>query len=168
MYKKTLKHQNRNAKLIMWLLFVCGIFLFFFAGNGKLPYPSVAQTISVIMICIAVYIAVSFVLKALTVEVFFPSGALSDSNIKPEFAVFEQRGMKNVKVCQISLSDVSLIEKITPQNKDAYKQHSKGAQRYKYNTVFLQAEFIHILTRDNLSILVTYDESLFVELSKYL
>lgn len=168
MYKKTLKTENRNAKLIMWLLFVCGIFLFFFAGNGKLPYPSIAQSAAIIMICIAIYIAVSFVLKEFTVDVFFPDNALADEHIKPDFAIYEQRGAKKIKVCHISLSDVKIFEKITPENKELYKQHAKGAQKYKYNTAFLQAEFIHILTRDDISILVTYDEGLFVELGKYL
>ena len=168
MYKKTLKHQNRNAKLIMWLLFVCGIFLFLFAGNGKLPYPAIAQTISVIMICIAVYIAVAFVLREFTVDVFFSDNALSNEHIKPDFAIYEQKGAKRIKVCHISLSDVKILEKITPENKAIYKEHSKGAEKYKYNTAFLQAEFIHILTHDNISLLITYDEGLYIELNKYL
>ena len=168
MYKKTLKHQNRNAKLIMWLLFVCGIFLFLFAGNGKLPYPAIAQTAAIIMICIAVYIALSFVLKEFTVKVFFPDGATSNKPIKPDFAIYEQNGAKKVKVCHISLSDVKILEKITPENKAIYKEHSKGAEKYKYNTAFLQAEFIHILTRDDISLLITYDEGLYIELNKYL
>lgn len=168
MYKKTLKHQNRNAKLIMWLLFVCGIFLFLFADNGKLPYPAVAQTAAIVMICAAIYIAVSFVLKEFTVDVFFPDNAASDEHIKPDFAIYEQKGKKRVKVCHISLSDIQILEKITPENKEIYKQHTKGAQKYKYNTAFLQAEFIHILTRDNISVLVTYDEGLFIELQKYM
>lgn len=168
MYKKTLKHQNRNAKLIMWLLFICGIFLFLFAGNGKLPYPAIAQSAAIIMICIAVYIALSFVLKEFTVEVFFPDSALSDEHIKPDFAICEQRGAKKIKVCHISLSDVKILEKITPENKAVYKEHSKGAERYKYNTAFCQSEFIHILTRDNISLLITYDEGLYIELNKYL
>ena len=80
----------------------------------------------------------------------------------------EIKGKKRVKVCHISLSDIKILEKITPENKEIYKQHTKGAQKYKYNTAFLQAEFIHILTRDNISVLVTYDEGLFIELQKYM
>lgn len=167
MYKKTLKHQNRNAKLIMWLLFVCGVFLFLFAGNGKLPYPAVAQSAAIVMICAAIFIATEYILKEYTIEVCLPDNAGVDVTLKPDLIIYEQKGKKRVKVCHISLSDIKILEKITPKNKEIYKQHSKGAQKYKYNTAFLQADFIHILTHDNISLLVTYDESLFLELQKY-
>ena len=168
MYKKTLKHENKNAKLIMWLLFVCGVFLFFFAGNGKLPYPAIAQTFAVIMICIAVYIATSYILKEYTVEVCLPDSALSDASVKPDLVIYEQTGKKKIKRCHISLSDVTTMQKYTHINKKEVNLSQKGMSRYKYNTSFLQAEFISITTKDDIAILVTYDEGLFVELKKYL
>ena len=167
MYKKTLKHENKNAKLIMWLSFVCGIFLFFFAGNGKLPYPAIAQTFAIIMICISVYIATSYILKEYTVEVCLPDRALTDVCVKPDLIIYEQKGQKKVKRCHISLSDVTTMQKYTHINKKEVNRSQKGMFIYKYNSSFLQSEFISITTKDDIAILITYDESLFVELKKY-
>ena len=168
MYKKTLKTPNRNAKLIMWLLFVCGVFLFLFSGNGKLPYPAIAQSAAIIMICAAIYIATSYVLKEYTVEVSFPDNAGRDASVKPDFIVYQQKGSRKVKVCHISLSDVVRLEKYTHINKKEVNRAQKGMFIYKYNSSFLQAEFISITTKDDTAILVTYDEGLFVEMKKYL
>ena len=168
MYKKTLKHENRNAKLIMWLTFVCGIFLFFFAGNGKLPYPAVAQTFAIIMVCASIYIATSYILKEYSVEVCLPDNAGTDISVKPDFIVYEQKGRRVIKVCHISLSDVTTMQKYTHINKKEVNRSQKGMFIYKYNSSFLQSEFISITTKDDFVVLITYDEGLFVELKKYL
>ena len=167
MYKKTLKTPNRNAKLIMWLLFVCGVFLFLFAGNGKLPYPAIAQSAAIIMICAAIYIATSYILKEYTVEVCMPDNAGTNTAVKPDFIIYEQTGRRRVKRCHISLSDVTSVQKYTHINKKEVNRSQKGMFIYKYNSSFLQSEFISIATNNDFVVLITYDEGLFVELKKY-
>lgn len=168
MYKKTLKSENRNAKLIMWLLFCGGVFLFLFAGNNKLPYPAIAQSAAIIMICAAIYIATAYILKEYTVEVSLPDNAGTDTSVKPDFIIYEQKGRRKIKVCHIKISDIVTLQKYTHINKKEINRLQKGMFIYKYNSVFLQSEFISITTKDDFAVLITYDEGLFVELRKYL
>lgn len=167
MYKKTLKNVNRNAKLIMWLLFAGGVFLFLFAGRENFPYPAFAQTLSVVMLCIAVYIATAYVLKEYTVEVYFPNSTGSDMAKKPDLAIYEQRGKRRITVCLISLSEVEYIEILTDENKKEIREKVKNMKRYRYNTFFCQRKFIHIVTNDGISVSCTYDDGLYCELCKY-
>lgn len=168
MYKKTLKNANRNAKLIMWLLFAGGVFLFLFAGREGFPYPAFAQTVSIVMLGLAIYIASSYVLKEYTVEVFFPTGEGADLSKSPDFAIYEQRGKRRITVCLISLSEVEYIEILTDENKKEIKEKVKSMKRYRYNTFFCQTKFIHIVTRDGISVCCTYDDGLYCELCKYI
>lgn len=168
MYKKTLKTPNNNAKLIMTLLFVCGVFLFLFAGNGKLPYPAFAQTVSIVLIGLAIYIAASYVLKEYTVEVFFNDGDADKPDKKPDFAIYEQKGKRRVTVCWLSLSDIVVVEKVNKDNMKDVKERTKRMKRFKYNTFFCQAEFIHVVTKDDISVICTFDEGLYIELLKFL
>ena len=167
MYKKTLKTPNKNAKIIMATLFFGGVFFFLFSKDN-LPYPAIAQTISIIMICAAIYIATSYTLKEYTVEVALPDNAGLNTPVKPDLIIYEQKGKIAVKRCHISLSDVTALQKYTPENKKEINLSQKGMFIYKYNSAFLQSEFISITTQNDFAILVTYDEGLFLELKKYL
>lgn len=161
MFKKTLKTQNKKAKLIMGALFIFGVALFLIAPS--VPITAIWQIVGFIAIGAATYIAVVFILKEYTVSIFFPEGSLS-----PDLAIFEFHGKREIKVCHISISEVTSLKVITPENAKEEKKARRELKRYKYNTFFDCDKFIEIITADNISIMLTYDEEIYRVLKNYI
>lgn len=161
MFKKTLKTQNKKAKLTMATLFIFGVAFLLLAPQIK--GRSIVQTVGFLLIGGAVYIATAFVLKEYTVNVFIPDGQLT-----PDLAIFEFHGKREIKVCHISLSEVTSLKVITPENAKEEKKARRGLKRYKYNTFFDCDKFIEIITADNISIMLTYDEEIYRVLKNYI
>ncbi len=161
MFKKTLKTQNKKAKLVMTMQFILGIGFLFLAPSVK--GRSIIQIIGFLFIGAAIYIATAFVLKEYTVNIFISEG----ENV-PDLAVFEFHGKREIKVCHISLSEVTEIKIITPENAREEAKKRKNLKRYKYNTVFDCEKFIELIVRDEISIIVTYDEELYKALKQYI
>ena len=161
MFKKTLKTQNKKAKLLMITLFIFGVALLFVSGS--VPLKPLWQILGFVSVAAAVYIATVFVLKEYTVSIFFPEG----SSV-PDFAIYEFRSNREIKVCHISISDIREIKVITPENAKAEKEKRKGLKSYRYNTFFDCKEFIEIITDEDISITVTYDEELYKALKTYI
>lgn len=154
MFKKTLKTQNKKAKLTMTFLFILGVGILLLAPqvNGR----SIIQIIGFLLLGSAVYIATAFVLREYTVNIFIPEG-----QITPDLAIFEFHGKREVKVCHIGLNEVTGFKIITPENAKVEKQNRKALKKYKYNTYFDCEKFIELIVRDEISILITFDEELF-------
>ena len=160
MFKKTLKTQNKKAKIIMTLFFVFGVALLFLAPSIK--GKSLIQLAAFLAIGVAVYIATAFVLKEYTINVFMPEDGLS-----PDLAIFEFHGKREIKVCHISLNEVTKMTVLTPENAKAEAENRKNLKKYKYNTFFDCDKFIELIVRDEISIIVTYDEELYQVLEKF-
>ena len=161
MIKKTLKTQNKKAKLTMLFLFIFGVTLFLIAPS--VPIEAALQIIGFIFVSLSVYIATAFVLKEYTVSIFFPEG-----EIYPDLAIYEFHGKRELKVCHIGLSDVVEMKIITPENAKAEKEKRKDLKRYRYNTFFDCKEFIELITKDGVSVIMTYDEDIYKILKSYI
>ncbi len=160
MIKKTLKTQNKKAKLTMLCLFIFGIALFLIAPS--VPLKAVLQILGFIFVSASIYIATVFVLKEYTVSIFFPEGGIA-----PDLAIYEFHGKHEVKVCHIGISDIVELKVITRKNMKAEKQNRKNLKKYKYNTFFDCTQFIEIITKDDISIILTYDEEIYRVLKSY-
>lgn len=160
MFKKTLKTQNKKAKLTMTLQFILGAGFLLLAPQVK--GRSVIQIFGALFICSAVYIATAFVLKEYTVNIFIPDGEAS-----PDLAIFEFHGKREIKVCHIALSEVTEMKVITPENAKEEKKKRKDLKKYKYNTFFDCEKFIELTVRDEISIMITFDEELYGILKQY-
>ena len=154
MFKKTLKTQNKKAKLTMATLFIFGVA--FLLLSPQIKGRLIVQTVGFLLIGGAVYIATAFVLKEYTVNVFIPDGQLT-----PDLAIFEFHGKREIKVCHIGLNEVTEIKLITPENAKAEKENRKNLKRYKYNTFFDCERFIELIVRDEISIMITFDPELY-------
>lgn len=154
MFKKTLKTQNKKAKLTMAVLFIFGVAFLLLAPQIK--GRSIVQTVGFLLIGGAVYIATAFVLREYTVNIFTPEGQLT-----PDLAIFEFHGKREIKVCHIGLNEVTEIKIITPENAKTEKKNRKNLKRYKYNTFFDCKKFIELIVRDEISIIITFDEEIF-------
>ncbi len=161
MFKKTLKTQNKKAKLIMTLQFIFGVFMLFLAPSVK--GRSIIQIIGFLFIGSAIYIATAYVLKEYTVNIFTP-----ENEISPDLAIFEFHGKRELKVCHIGLSEVTEMKIITPENAKEAKEKRKNLKRYKYNTFFDCTQFIELIVRDEISIILTYDNEIYEVLKQYI
>ena len=157
MFKKTLKTQNKKAKLIMALLFFFGVALLFIATS--LPGKALIQLAAFLCIGGAIYIATAFVLKEYTVSIFTPEGADA-----PDLAIFEFHGKRELKVCHISLAEVTKMEVITTDGDNSSKESYKNLKRYKYNSFFDCNCFLHLTVRDEILIAITFDKELYLYL----
>ena len=57
---------------------------------------------------------------------------------------------------------------ITPENAKAEKEKRKSLKRYKYNTFFDCKKFIGLITKDGVSVILTYDEDIYRALRSYI
>ena len=96
LYKKTIQPKNRAGKITALLCLLCGGATFVLA-NRFFPYPAVAQSIGVILICGSVYIATAYLLREYTFSVT-QSKNFSDEDSsfseKFDFIIFERKNMK--------------------------------------------------------------------------
>lgn len=161
MLKKTLKTQNKKAKLTMTLLFIFGAALMLLAPQikGKV----VIQIIGFLFIGSAVYIASAFVLREYTVNIYIPEG-----EITPDLAIFEFHGKREIKVCHISLAEVTKMTVITPENAKLENEKNKELKKYRYNTFFDCEKFIELIVRNEISIMITFDEEIYKILKNYI
>ncbi len=161
MFKKTLKTENKKAKLTMLILFVFGVALLLLAPS--IPGKSIIQIAGFLLLGAAIYIATAFVLREYTVNIFIPEGQET-----PDLAIFEFHGKREVKVCHISLAEVTKMTVITPENARAEKENRNELKKYKYNTFFDCTTFLELHIRDEISIIMTYDDDVYAALKKYI
>lgn len=165
LYKKTIQPKNRAGKITALLCLLCGGATFVLA-NGFFPYPAVAQSIGVILICVSVYIATAYLLREYTFSVT-QSNNFSDEDSsfseKFDFIIFEKKNNRDIKVCHFGIKDLTLVREVNPKNKKEISTQRKNMKRYTYNTEFAASRMIEVqakLDDENFSILVSYDEEL--------
>ena len=165
LYKKTIQPKNRVGKITALLCLLCGGATFVLA-NGFFPFPAVAQSLGVILICVSVYIATAYLLREYTFSVT-QNGKFSDEDAdlaeKFDFIIFERKNNKDIKVCHFGVKDLTLVREVNPKNKKEISAARKGMSRYTYNTEFAASRLIEVrasLDSEDFSILISYDEEL--------
>lgn len=163
MFKKAIKHKNTAAKISALLCLICGAALFILAGNGLVAIPVIAQAISIILIVVAIYIASAYLLREYTYSVEPNTRFDEDTKNQYDFIITERKSNKQVKVCHIEMSDVTLINVIDPKNRKRIMSERKDMKRYTYDTRFaasMQIEIRATIDDEEYSIIVSYDAEL--------
>ena len=163
LYKKTLCPKNKAGKISALLLLLGGFASFFLSNADLIALPSLAQTLGVVMIAGAIYIATTYLLREYTVSVELSRDGGSKESPEYEFRIDERRSRMTYTVCRIWLSEIEQVRVMTPKNKKQIKTERKKKKRYRYDTTFAPSQRIEIIARiddEELSVLVTYDEDL--------
>ena len=174
LYEKTSRPKNRAGKITALLLLLCGAALFIIAGETLEQFYSVVQALGVIMIGIAVYIAVAYLLKEYTFSVT-QSKSFNDEDAeytdKFDLIIKERKSTRTLKVCHFSMSDITDVRTVDHTNKKQIMAERKGAKCYTYNNEFAASRLLEIraeLDGESYSLLLTYDEELFRAISRLL
>ena len=163
MFKKVIKHKNASAKVSALLCLICGAALFILSGNGMVAIPVLAQAISIILIVAAVYIASAYLLREYTYSIEPNLKGDEDAKGQYDFIITERKSNKQVKVCHIEMSDVTLINVIDPKNRKRIMSERNDMKRYTYDTRFAASTQIEIranIDEEEYSIIVSYDAEL--------
>ena len=177
LYKKTARPKNTVGKISALLSLVCGAALFILASGNHIALPSIAQVIGVILIGASIYIATSYLLREYTFSVC-PGKKFDDEDSsyseKYDFIITEKKNNRDIKVCHISMSDVTKVRVLDPENKKKIAEERKNMKRFTYDSEFASSRKIEvqaIIDDEEYSILVSYcDELLKIlnEFSKYI
>ena len=165
MFKKTIRHKNISAKISALLCLLCGAALFILAGRGMLAIPVLAQSLSIILIVVAIYISSAYLLREYTYSIEQSTLISEDDDgiSKYDIIINERKSNKQVKVCHIELNDVTQINVIDPKNRKKIQSERKNMKRYTYDTRFaasMQIEIRANIDQEEYSIIVSYDDEL--------
>ena len=105
-FKKVMKHKNTAGKITALLCLLGGGFLFILANGSLILFPAVAQTVGLILVAAAIYIAVAYLLREYTFSVEanddFSNGG-SDHADRYSFRITEAKGKRNTTLdCRLS------------------------------------------------------------------
>ena len=170
LYEKTIKPQNRAAKVIALICLICGAAVFITADAFMQAGVAIIQLVGVGLIVSSIYIASAYLLRQYTFSIEYnkQNGSTRETH---DFIVKELRYGKNTKVCHFKMTDITSVHIIDGENKKQKIKERKGKLRYTYNTEFAPQKSIEIsasLDDEDYSIIVTYDENLFRTLKNIL
>lgn len=166
-FKKDMKFQNKAAKLISLLFVASGAALIWMFGGYT--YAIIPQTVGFSLLAVAIYIASAYLLRQLTFSLEIRNSEADNIRDKYDFLIKEIRSGREIKHCHISLSDITLVRKVTKENKKQVNKERKEMRRYTFDTCFAPKCRIEIVAKDGddtVSMLISYDEELFALLSE--
>lgn len=165
-FKKVMKHKNTAGKITALLCLLGGGFLFILANGSLILFPAVAQTVGLILIAAAIYIAVAYLLREYTFSVEanddFSSGE-SDHADRYSFRITEAKGKRNIKVVDVQMSEIVSWRIVDPTNRKLVRAERRQMKRFTYDTCFAasrQIEIVAEIDEESYSILVSYDPEL--------
>ncbi len=169
LYRKTITPKNTFGKIAALLCLLCGAALFILSNGSLIPFPAIAQISGLLLLTAAIYIASVYLLKQFTFMVVRNDrDGASDKDIY-DLIITEKKGLKDMKVCHIGLSDIQGIRVVDAKNRKAVRNKRKKMRRFTYNTEFAASKAMEIVAEvdsESYSIFITYDEELFDILSK--
>ncbi len=163
LYQKTIKPQNRMAKLISLLCFLIGAVLFSTAANIFKSGAAIAQLVGILLLTVAIYVVFAYLIRQYTFSV--KHNETHEDGVKEAYdlIITERKYNKTVKVCHFKLSDITSVRVVDSDNKKPISEDRKNKLRYTYNTEFAPQKSIEIsasIDDENYSIIVTYDKDL--------
>jgi hypothetical protein len=171
LYKQTIIKKNTAGKITALLTLPCGAILFITANN--LPsYAAIVQCVGVLLIGASIFIASYYLLRSYTFSVEMAKAEEDESFAEQyDLIITENKGNRHFKVCHLSVSDISAVRVVEPDNKKQIQSERKRMKRYTYNTEYApsrQIEIVATVSDEELSILITYEEDLFRVLNSFL
>jgi hypothetical protein len=152
-----MRPKNTAGKVSALLCLLAGGGLFIMSYANVIAFPAIAQTLGLILLVAAVYIASAYLLRQYTFSVELAKDE------RYEFRIDENKSKKHFTVCRIWLSEISLVRVVDARNKKQINAERKKKSRYTYDSTFAPAKRIEIsacVDGEDISVLVTYDEDL--------
>ena len=168
LYKKTMRPKNTAGKISALLCLLSGGGLFIMSYANVIAFPAIAQTLGLILLVAAVYIASAYLLRQYTFSVELAKDERYGDDLRYEFRIDEHKSKKCFTVCRIRLSEISLVRVVDARNKKQINFERKKKGRYTYDSTFAPSGRIEIsacVDGEDISVLVTYDEDLFKALN---
>ena len=166
-YSKTLKFQNRSGKLAALISLGMGVPMMFFATSFIMPV--IPQLVGICLLATAIYIASAYLLRELTFSFEIRDSEADSARDGFDFLIKERRAGGEFKHCHISLSDITLVRKVTKENKKQVKEERKNMRRFTFDTCFAPRERIEIVALvddEDISMLISYDDEIFALLKE--
>ena len=166
MYETTPNKSNNKARSLSILLLITAFAAMMFSGIPGIPFRSVMQLISLVMLAFSILLLTRYVLSSYSYAV------VSKREGGFDLTVTELKRKSRITVCRISLSSIEKITLAKSENKELaarLKALSKGKKSYNYCIDLAPEKYIHIVSNecgDELTIKLSYDKRLFSILSE--
>ncbi len=171
MYKNTPIPKNTAAKIYAAASLIVGFALFLSTGVIDYRFPWLAQMIGIIFLGFSIYVASVYLLRRYTfsVEESEKTGALGGKEPSYLFRITELKSTKQLTVCLVDVDDIKLCRTVTAKNRKTVNAERKAYKRYRYDTQFIAPRRLELqihIDGEDISVLVTYDESLAIALKQ--
>ncbi len=163
MYDITPQRTNKAAPYTSAAMFITAFAAMLFSGISWLPYRSVMQLASLVILAFAILILIRYVLTGYIYSI------VSADEGKYDLTVTEARRKSRITVCRISLSRIKKTVKINAENKKTVQEMTKGYKVFNYCVDMSPAEYCCVFAEEcgeKLVIKLNYDKRLFDILSQ--
>jgi len=170
LYQKNIKPKNKLGKAFALIFLILGA-VAFIAGASNLPFPTIYQSLGVILLTVSVYIATAYLLREYIYSIAPNDREHDNESYNFDFIIKENKGNRIIKVCDIVMKDIKRVRVIDQSNKKQVAEERKKMTRYTYNTEFAASkkiEIVSVIQDETISIIVTYDEELLRAISRFI
>ena len=158
MYEITPKKTNKAALYTASIMIITAFLAMLFTTIPNLPYRSVMQLASVLILGIALMILGRYVYRTYSYAV------IQTDEGKLDFTVTEIKRRSSITVCRIGLSGIEKVVKVTKENKKSTNSERAGRKVFNYCVDMSPAEQYYIFCEEcgeSLLIKLSPDEPLF-------
>ncbi len=165
MYEITPKKSNNTARSLSIILLVTAFAAMIFSGIPRIPFRSVMQLISLVVLAFSILMMTRYVLSSYSYAV------ISGDEGGFDLTVTELKRKSRITVCRIALSGIEKVTLAKSSEKElvaTLKEYAKGRKTYNYCIDLAPQKYIHILANEcgeELVIKLSYDKRLFSILS---
>lgn len=150
LYSKAFIHKNRAGKAIALISLLLGGIALALGNVAFIAFPAIAQTVGIILLTTAIYIAACFLLRQYSVSI--DKNSCEEGEVKDQFdlVIKEQKGKRYQKVCHVGLNNILSVEQYNNASKDERRMEKKRSKergdnyRYIYDTRFKTGQRIVI------------------------
>ena len=157
------KRSNTLSKQVTMGLFIISLVAMFASGIPNLPYRSIMQTLSLIILAAALAMLGRFELKTFVYAI----SKRDDGGL--DLTVTEIKRRSRITVCRVALDGISETKEITKENKKQLKEMRKSRKSFNYCIDLAPARTICIIANEGgeeLMISLSYVPELFEILDK--
>ncbi len=160
MYEVTPNKSNRRAHYTAAILLIAAFTAMFFTAIPGLPYRSIMQFASLVMLAFSILMMTRYTLCSYSYAIILDEDEY-------DLTVSELKRKSRITVCRVGLSgieQVTLAKSADKEQSAKLKGDSKGRKTYNYCVDLSPAEYIHVLTEEcgeRIAIKLSYDQRLF-------
>lgn len=158
------QRSNTLSKRVILALFVISISAMFFSTVPNLPYRSVMQLLSLVILALAIAMLGRYEFQSYLYAI------IENEQGGLDLTVTELKRRSRITVCRISLNGIERVEDITPKSKKQLKDLRKGRRTFNYCVDISPAHSCFILTDEcgeKLAVSISYIPELFEILKTY-